>query len=371
MRTSTVAGLIFANTSDELLGDITNLRSMASVPIGGRYRIIDFALSNMVNAGITDIGIITTRNYRSLMDHVGSGIAYDLDRKSGGLRILPPYNNAKVKKYHGVIEPIMGNIDFVERSKADNLVLCAGDFVANIDLEAAINAHIKSDADITVVYTSGKSPDRHESTMLLELEGDTVKNIDFSKKSVKDANYSIGTSIIKMDAFLSLIKEANKNKVADFNRGITAKNVGKLKICGFKHTGAVYIMDSFKTYYDANMAFIDNGVRHDLLSLNRPILTKTRDDMPTRYGTKAKVSGSIVGDGCIIDGTVKNSVLFRGVKVKKGAVVENSIIMQEATVEENAHLCFAVTDKNSTVESGKKISGSAENIFYLGKKQML
>ncbi|MCQ2478155.1 MAG: glucose-1-phosphate adenylyltransferase subunit GlgD [Clostridia bacterium] len=371
MRASAVAGIVFANTSDSLLNELTAVRSMASMPFGARYRIIDFSLSNFVNAGISNVGIITNANYRSLMDHVGSGVYYDLDRKAGGLRILPPYNTSLAKRFHGNIEALAGSPAFIERSGADYIVLYNGDSIANVDIESCIDFHIEKGADITTVYAYGKSPEKHKHTMILDLDGDTVKSAKFSNDSLDNVNYSIGITVVNKKVLLPLVEEANQEGLTDFNRDIIANKLSELKVFGFKHSGKVFVMDSINSYYNANMALLNKDTRHDLFNLSRPIFTKTRDDMPTRYGTKSNVQNSVVADGCIIDGTVKNSILFRGVKVEKGAVVENSIIMQEALVSENAVVDCVIADKNSSISKGATVKGTKEDIFHIRKLQFV
>ena len=172
MRTSAVAGIIFANINDTLLKKLTSKRSMASVPFGARYRLIDFPLSNLVNAGVSSVGIITKENYRSLMDHVGNGVYWDLDRKNGGLYLLPPYVTSGTKRYNGTVDALHGAFDYIDRCNAEYIVLCNADTIANIDLNAALKSHIEKNADITLVYHNGKPPVNNADLMLLAMDGD-------------------------------------------------------------------------------------------------------------------------------------------------------------------------------------------------------
>lgn len=370
MRTSAVAGLIFAN-SDDKLKKLTANRSMASVPFGARYRIVDFALSNLVNTGVTSVGIITRENYRSLMDHVGSGIAWDLDRKNGGVYFIPPYYKRGVKRFVGTVSAIVGASEYIEKCGADYIVLYDSHVIANIDLSAALKAHKEKGADITVVYHNGNMPEKSSEKMILSLDEESrVKGITFSEES-QEASFGIGISIINKDLLLKLANDADDDGLTSFAREVLANKTDELKIYGFEHTEFIAVMDNTATYYEASMALLQKDVRKQLFNKKRPIFTKVRDGMPTRYGVNASVKNCLVGDDCIIEGTVKNSILFRGVRVGKGAVVENCILMQETTIGENATVCNVIADKNASVDDNVVIKGTDERYCFIDKNQIL
>ncbi len=370
MRTSAVAGLIFANSEDKLK-KLTANRSMASVPFGARYRIVDFALSNLVNTGVTSVGIITRENYRSLMDHVGNGISWDLDRKNGGVYFIPPYYKRGVKRFVGTVSSIVGATDYIERCGADYIVLYDSHIIANIDLSAALKEHKAKNADITVVYHNGKLPEKSSEKMILALDGDNrVNGITFSEES-QETCFGIGVSIINKDLLLKLATEADEDGLTSFAREVLAEKTNELKIYGFEHSEYVAVMDNTATYFEASMALLDKQVRSQLFNKKRPIFTKVRDGMPTRYGVKASVKNCLVGDDCIIEGTVINSILSRGVKVGKGAVVENCILMQETKIGENATVCNVIADKNASVDDGVVLKGTDERYCFIDKNQIL
>ena len=370
MRTSSLAGLIFAN-SDDKLKKLTANRSMASVPFGSRYRIVDFALSNLVNAGVTSVGIITKENYRSLMDHVGNGISWDLDRKNGGVYFIPPYYKRGVKRFFGTVSAIAGSTDYIEKCGAEYIVLYDSHIIANIDLRAAFKQHKETGADITVVYHNGILPEKSTEKLILDMENDgKVKGITFSEES-KETAFGVGVSIIGKDLLLKLINEAEEDGLTSFAHEVIAEKIKELKIYGFEHSEYVAVMDNTATYYEASMALLQSDVRKQLFNKKRPIYTKVRDGMPTRYGVDAKANNCIIGDDCVIEGTVKNSVLFRGVKVGKDAVVENCILMQETKVGEGATLCNVIADKNASVDKGVVLKGTEERLCFIDKKQIL
>ena len=372
MRKTTFAGIVFANANDKLLKRLTTHRSMASVPFGARYRLIDFALSNLVNSGITNIGIITKEKYRSLMDHIESGVHWDLDRKNGGLRLLPPYSERGIKRYSGTVDALHGAKDYIKRCKADYIVLCAADILANIDITAVIDSHLENEADITTVFHNGILPQNREDAMLLTLgENNRITAIEFDGEVGEKHKYGIGITVISRELLLKLVDDAYDNDLPSFNRNVLATKIQSLKIFGFEHNGFITLMNGTDTYYKANMALLKSDVRSQLFNKERPIYTKVRDDMPTRYGTKSNVSNSLIADGCVINGTVKNSIIFRGVTVEKGAVVENCILMQETKVGADTCLNNVIADKNAVIGDGMVIKGTEEKRFFIEKNEIV
>lgn len=374
MRTSAVAGIVFANTNDNFLKKLTSHRSMASVPIGGRYRLIDFALSNLVNAGVTSVGIITKEKYRSLMDHVGSGIPWELDRKNGGLYLLPPYQNSKMKRYSGTVDALYGAKDYIERCNSEYIVLCDSDLLANVDIQAALKNHISKNADISLVYHKGVVAPCEEprETMLLKLNSNNkITAISFENEKETKTAFGIGITILSRKLLLNLVSEAVDNESASFNRDVIAKKLKTLDVIGFEHSDYAALMNGTHSYYNASMDLLLPEVRRQLFNKDRPIFTKTRDDMPTRYGTKADVKNCFIADGCVINGTVKNSILFRGVTVEKGAVVENCILMQETSVGSGAEIFNVIADKNAVIGDGMVVKGTDKKHFFVKKNQIV
>lgn len=372
MRTSAVAGIVYANNNDQLLKKLTTNRSMASVPFGSRYRLIDFSLSNLVNAGIKTVGIITKENYRSLMDHVGSGVHWDLDRKNGGLFLLPPYSSKGAKRYNGTIDALVGASNYINNCGCDYIVICNVDILANVDISSVVDFHLEKGADISLVYSKGALPSNSGETMALKLNSDSrVKAIELDTEVGAVANYSIGITVIGKELLNKIVNDAHNNELVSFNRDVVSKSINRLKIYGYCHEGYVSVMNGTGAYYDANMDTLKPEVRSQLFNKERPIYTKTRDDMPTRYGTKSNVKNCLIGDGCVIDGTVKNSILFRGVIVEKGAVVENSILMQEAKICEGSCLDNVIADKNSVISKDMVLKGTCKKRFFVNKNEIV
>lgn len=372
MISSSVAGIVFANAHDETIERLTQKRSIASVPFGGRYRLIDFCLSNLVNAGVSNIGIITKEKYRSLMDHLGSGMHWDLDRKSGGIRILPPFNVSRVRLYQNHVEALYGAMDFLTRCKEKYIVVYDARTVANVDIHDVVKQHINSNADITVVCRKGLEITNSDNTMAIDVDKNgKIVLTGFPEKIDAEDIRSMGIYVFDREKLIKIVNDSYETGGDTINDDLISANLDTLNVMAYEHKGYAAIMDCPKAYRRANFELLDSAVRKDLFNADRPIYTKTRDDMPTRYGTQSNVTNSLVAEGCVIEGTVKNSVLFRGVKVEKGAVVENSILMQGVTVSEDAQLDNVVSDKNATVSAGMVVKGTDNKAFFVDKNQTL
>ena len=369
MNTNKTLGIIFANSHDALLGDLTKQRSMASLPFGGRYRLVDFALSNLSNAGIDKVGIITKANYHSLMTHVGNGKPWDLDRKNGGLAILPPYASPEAQVYKGRLEAIYGILEYLLESNEENVVLYDSDVVANIDLKKVLRYHKEKDADVTVVYTRGDKPEGQNDMMDFRFDSDNrVTAVNFEERM--NCDYSLDVVVMGRQMLIDIVvSEINTGRVS-LSHGIFSKGYGKYRIYGYEHTGYAAVMDSMESYYKANLDILKEEVRDDVFSRNNPIYTKTRDDMPAKYGISAKTKNAIIADGCIIEGTVKNSVLFRGVKVARGAVIENCILMEGTVIGRDSVVKNLITDRFVKITDNQQIDGK-KDAPYIHKNSVI
>ncbi|MBQ6570070.1 MAG: glucose-1-phosphate adenylyltransferase subunit GlgD [Clostridia bacterium] len=367
MRGNNVLGIIFSNTHDEMLRELTDVRTMGSVPYGGRYRLIDFQISNLVNSGVNKIGVIAKSNYQSLLDHVGSGKSWDLSRKRGGLSILPPFSTG-TGIYHGKVEALLGNLSFLRGSQEDYVVLTDCDIVCNIDVSALVKAHIEKKADITIAYKAGGAPKHTAEKLVLDVNKSrrvtgTIPADMADEKSAWGMNmYVMGRQFL-ID---SLKRCFNEGKV-DFRRDLIMKSIDQGKVYGYKFDGYTGVINSVGQYFEANMDLLKSKVRTDLFNPDRPIFTKVRDEQPAKYGLGSQVVNSFVADGCIIDGEVTNCVLFRGAKVKKGAVLKNCIIMQDCVIGEDCELVNVIIDKNAVLNDGRKLVGFESYPVYVNK----
>ena len=370
------AGLIFSNIHDASIPELTSRRTMASIPFGGRYRLIDFALSNMVNSGITKVGVITHYNYQSLLDHIGNGKDWDLARRNGGIKILPPfitaYDNAVANKVYSTrLEALMGVMNFINHCEEEVLVLSDCDVICNVDLSAAIDAHEKRDADITLisakVNTAAQDLDRKAQVLSYDAEG-KLTDLSVYEDQQGDVEICSDIMIVRRSYLQRMLNEAMARGYTSFYKDIVYRNLGKDRFFVVHYDGFFARVNSIESYFRCSMRLLDRNSRVNLFyRRNQPIYTKVRNSAPTRYLPTAKVKNSLIADGCVIEGTVENSVLFRGVHVGKGTVIRNSVLMQDTYTGENVKLGCVITDKDVVIKDNRELCGHESLPFYIGK----
>lgn len=364
-----VLGLVFANMHDTTLGDMTKNRTMGSVMFGGRYRLIDFPLSNMVNSGISEVGVITKSNYQSLLDHLGSAREWDLARKKGGLYILPPFGNVESTLYRGRIEALYGAMSFIKHSRAKYVILSDCDVVTNIDYKPIVAAHIESGADITAVaHTGVYSYDDIKTSTVFNVDADkNVTSVLINPDISGTCTTSLNVFVMSMDFLIETVNDAMARGNVSFERNILQEKCRELKIKIYEYDNYFSKLNSPESYFKSNMALLEPENARKLFVPKRSIYTKVSDNAPVKYDLDSKVSNSLIADGCIIEGEVENSVLFRGVKVGKGAKVKNCILMQGTVVGDNAELNYLITDKNVSICENHILTSSPQYPMYVGK----
>lgn len=364
-----VLGLVFANMHDTTLGDMTKNRTMGSVMFGGRYRLIDFPLSNMVNSGISEVGVITKSNYQSLLDHLGSAREWDLARKKGGLYILPPFGNVESTLYRGRIEALYGAMSFIKHSRAKYVILSDCDVVTNIDYKPIVAAHIESGADITAVaHTGVYSSDEIKTSTIFNVDADkNVTSVLINPDISGTCTTSLNVFVMSMDFLIETVNDAMARGNVSFERNILQEKCRELKIKIYEYDNYFSKLNSPESYFKSNMALLEPENARKLFVPKRSIYTKVSDNAPVKYDLDSKVSNSLIADGCIIEGEVENSVLFRGVKVGKGAKVKNCILMQGTVVGDNAELNYLITDKNVSICENHILTSSPQYPMYVGK----
>ena len=369
-------GVIFPNSYDGLVPELVKERLMGSVPFASRYRLVDFVISGMARAGIDNITLIARENYLSLMDHLGSGREWDLARKNGGLNVLPPYAQKEIKVYNGRVEALESIKSFLVSQKEKYVVMSDSHFVANMDFAEILEAHKKSGADVTVVSRKQEIPENFKKPLgsnndlyyTLDIEGNRVKQIFVNSKRDGEVDFSMNVYVIERELLIRLVDEAYVLGFTCFERDVLAPQIEMLDIHGYCYEGyAAHIYD-MKSYFDENMRLLEGENLSELFGPGS-VYTKIRDDNPTRYIKGAKVANVMAADGCVIEGEVENSVLFRGVKIAKGAKVKNCVLMQDTVVGEGANLEYVITDKDVTITSGKSLVGTDSFQVYVAKKQ--
>ncbi len=373
-------GIIFSNIHDANLPELTRIRTLASVPFGCRYRFIDFALSNMVNSNIYDISVIAHYNYQSLMDHVGSGKDWDLARRSGGIKILPPYITAHANTQNSLyttrLEALKSVSYILERLTADYVVLSDCDVICNVDFNDLIKFHKESGADLTMAVKTVELDEKtaEASTIYYSDENGTVTDVlAFPKKFSGKADISLNISVINRTYLQQMVMDAIAHGYTSMTKDIILRNLNHNKFAVYKYDGYFACIRSFADYFKYNMDLItDPEARKSLFNVrNRPIYTKVRNSVPTYFSSDSIVRNSMIADGCKIEGTVENSILFRGVKVSRNATVKNSIIMQDTYIGEGSYINCVVSDKNAFVRDGRLLSGTEEQPYFISKKMTL
>lgn len=368
-------GIIITGGHNDRMKELTSKRSVAAVAYGGRYRAIDFVLSNMINSGINKVGVVTQYSYRSLMDHIGSGKEWDLDRKIGGLYLFPPYLSGEGSGwYKGSADGMYHNMSFLRRSTEEYVLITTGNCIYKMKYDAMLERHIETEADITILYRDMSDLDDVELQHLGILEINEEQDIvcmNEKTRAPKSTIGSMGVYILRRTLLISLLEESASQGYYDFVRDILIKNIGKLKIKGMEYQGYWRSMSSVAMFYKANMELLNPKVRKELFLDNGKVFTKVKDETPAKYNEEAEVSNSIVADGCIIEGKVENSVLFRGVKVEKGAVIRNSIIMQDAVIKQDAKIEYVILDKEVMITEAKVLKGEVNYPMIVGKQTVI
>ncbi|MDD6827178.1 MAG: glucose-1-phosphate adenylyltransferase subunit GlgD [Oscillospiraceae bacterium] len=370
-----ILGIIFANMHDESVSELTQVRTMGSILFGGRYRLIDFPLSNMSNSGIPEVGVITKSNYQSLLDHIGSGREWDLATKNGGLHLLPPFSHHKSGLYRGRIEALEGVLPYIQNSDAEYVVMCDCDVVTTIDFRQVIREHKKNQADITVVYAkhnfTNTGVGSRASTILEVNEEKRIISATINPDILGEANRSLNMFVIDRKILEKIVSRYAPEGFASFDKQVLQQNKANYKICGYEHKGYYEKIEDIMSYYNANMNLLNPENKQKMFNNSAPIYTKVKDSGPAKYEAGSKVTNSLIADGCIIEGEVSNSILFRGVKVGKGAIVRNCILMQNTSVGEEAELHAVVTDKNVKIGKNKLLTASTKNALFIKKNQKI
>lgn len=369
-------GIIFAENPEVGMGELTSVRSLAAVPFGGRYRIIDFVLSNMVNSSIINVGITTPYNYQSLSDHLGTGKPWDIDRKDNGLFVLPPKETPEPGEIKGGVDTINGISNYLAKSKQNYVLVANCNTVCNIDYSEALKFHTDNNADITLIYTDVPmmTPKELSTRIMLDIDQDSrVRDIQVYPISQQTKASYMHMFIIEKSLLTKLVGDAAAHNKHYISKDIFLPNIERLNILGYKFEGYARQIDNVKNFFDVNLELLNKDVRDELFGINNdmPIYTKVKDTVPTKYGSNSEVSNSFIANGCLIEGTVKNSILFRGVHVGRGAVVENCIVMQNSQIMDNCLLENVVFDKEVILRSGRKLVGQDTYPMVIGKRSVI
>lgn len=370
-----VMGVIYTGESDARLRELTMTRAIAALPVAGRYRVIDFLVSSMVNSGIKNVGIIMQKNYHSLMDHLGSGKEWDLHGKHDGLYVLPPFlTRENVGVYNGILDALRSNNNYLTRSKQEYLVLSNSNIIYNAHLDEMIRLHQDSGADITLMYTRDPSMRRDEyGTYIAVDDNGNVTDMEVEPTQPTLECSFMDVLLLKRELLRTLVDKGVAHGLHSMNRDVLMPLIqeGRARVNAWEYTGPCWRMDSVQSFFRFNMDILDTEKRQRLFAEDLPVYTKVRDEMPARYGENASVMNSMVADGCIIEGTVENSILARGVRIAPDAHVKNCIIMQDGQVHSGALIENCILDKQATIKRNAKLIGPAAYPIVIAKNVVI
>jgi glucose-1-phosphate adenylyltransferase len=353
---------------DEEMHEITNTRTMGALPFGGRYRLIDFQLSNMRNSGITCVGVITKSNYQSLLEHLGSGREWDLSRKREGLFIFSPFCSQNTGIYKNKVEALNSIMGYIKNARKDYVVITDCDTICNINWNEPIEYHKEKKADITLLY--------YEVNPIKERKNETVYHIsnegyitDILMNQTIQSSSFVNTNmwIINRNLLIKMIEDAVAHSLESIEKDIFQKKMNQFKIAAWEMKGYVKKTNSIYDYFQANIDLLESEIRNELFTKNGSIYTKEYDVVSARYTETAEVTNSLVADGSVIEGKVENSILFRSVKVGKGSTISNSVIMDDCLIGENVSLNYILADKNVVFNDNRTLAGYELHPSYISK----
>lgn len=370
-----VMGIIYTGDYDARLRELTALRAVAALPVAGRYRVIDFMVSSMVNGGIRKVGVIMQKNYHSLMDHLGSGKEWDLHGKNDGMYVLPPFlTRENVGVYNGGLDALHSNMNFLTRSSQEWLVLTGSNIIYNADMDELVRAHIDSGADITMMYSRDPGMKRDDfGTYLTVDETKTVTDIEVDPSRPSSDCAGMDVYVMKRELLRTLVDKGAAHGFHDFNKELLLNimHEKQLRVNAYEYTGPCWRIDSVQSYFRFNMDILKPEIRAKLFNSDLPVYTKVRDEMPARYAGEESVVNTLVADGCVIEGKVENSVLFRGVRIAPDAHVKNCVLMQDCQVHSGAYIENCILDKQSVIKRNARLIGPSAYPIVIAKNVVI
>lgn len=355
-----VMGIINLNENESMLREVTRHRPLAAVPFAGRYRIIDFILSSMVNSGIQNVGILVLNKYRALMDHLRSGKEWDLARKRDGLFILPPAES-RLGGVRSDIENLHRNLDYIKSSRQQYVLIAGSNIICNINFKKAFQFHQAKQADITVLYKEQDiDKDDFQHCTILDCNSDgRVVDMAVNPAKAESRKISMKMYIIARSLLIDLVNSCVARGGIDLLMDGIVKNVGKLAVYGYQYKGFMARIHSVPSYYRHSLELLKPESWQELFFKSGPVYTKVKDEAPVKYKESARIANAMIANGCVISGTVENSILFRGVKVEPGAYIKDSIIMQNCNIGPNVKLEGVICDKDVVIAADKWLKGES------------
>ena len=367
MKSNDVLGVIYSDSSAETLTELNAHRTTASIPVGGKYRMIDFVLSNMANSNINNVGIIAKSGFMSLMDHIGSGSAWDLSKKRSGVTILPPYAGVN---FANKVETLYQLRGYIQDAKEHYVLISESNVIFNIDYTELFYLHSVNKAEITLLYKRMPVPEKLVPMTIEHDEVGKVEKVLVQPNVSGECNLYLHSMLIEKKLFLSLITKAMSENELNFDR-LVQKWVDECEVFAYECPSSVSVISSMNEYFKFNMELMNYDLRQELFQKDRPIYTKVRDDAPCKYGLNSSVKNSLVSQGCFIEGEVENCVISKGVHIAEGAKVSNCIIMQDTEIGEGCELDYVIIDKDVAIQNGTSLRGTDSYPIHIAKKSVI
>lgn len=370
---SKALGIVNFAANNIWVDGLSEYRPIGAFSFLGRYRVIDFPISNMSNSGLNQIQVYARRKPRSLAEHLGTGRHYNINSKRGKVHLLFSESEVLDDMYNTDISAFMDNLEIIERNHCPYVVIAPSYMIYTANFDSLLQTHIESGADVTLLYHSVDNAKEHflfcNTLNLNKQKG--VLSIEPNRGNAKNRNIFMDTYIMAKDIFIDLIKKAKKTSSVFTLSDIVDMECSELDIRGVAHRGYFAAITDFKSYYDANISLIDYKSATSLFDEEWPIYTRTNDSCPTQYFDNSDVKASVVSNGCLIEGTIENSVIGRGCTIKKGAVVKNSVLLPDVVISENAHIENMVIDKHAKIVHVKDIVADPEKPGYVKRSDRL
>jgi glucose-1-phosphate adenylyltransferase len=362
-------GVVSLDHELDQLNELTYFRCGASVPFAGRYRLIDFVLSNMMYAGITSVGLFIRRKYRSLLDHIGDGKPWDLDRRRGGLFILPPDWNDPTDISKGELQHFHNNLHFFRRSPGEYILYSGSRHIHMVDIQDAYEQHLNSRADVTLIYKKHDQLEP-EHAKCVKLDVDSSGKVKDIHQEHNNPNVYMEMFIIEKSLFLDMVNICIAHGGDHFFHDVIQQGRGGLNVFAYEYKGYHAVINSVQSYYKNSMDLLKQE-HHLRLFGKQPVQTKIKYEAPTQYLMNANVSNSLIANGCVIDGNVQNSIIFRGVRIESGASVVNSIVMQKSVIGHDSLIENVILDKDVIISSHRQLMGAPQQSFVVAKSSVI
>lgn len=364
-------GIVLAGGSNNRMGQLSKKRAVAAMPVAGSYRCIDFVLSNMSNSHIQKVAVLTQYNSRSLNEHLNSSKWWDFGRKQGGLYVLTPFITEENSSWYlGTADSIYQNLDFLRRCHEPYVIITSGDCVYKMDYEKILDYHIQTKADITVAVKDLTDPseDLHRFGIIRMAEDGRITNFEEKPLIAQTNTASIGVYVIRRRLLIELVQKAHEEGRNDFVQDILVRYKDVKKIFAYKHDGYWQNISTIDSHYQTNMDFLRRDVREYFFRDYPNVYSKIEDLPPAKFNPGSNIKNALISSGCIVNGEVQNSILFKKVYVGNNCVIKNSIILNDVYIGDNTVIENCIVESRDTIRANSSYIGDDGKVKIVVEK---